>query len=60
MPGALDMDLPYGISSGFVFMGKQFTAFSVFREKDSQIRLSFFNAEKGLKIWQMQKQKSRK
>ena len=28
MPGALDMDLPYGISSGFVFMRKQFAAFS--------------------------------
>ena len=31
MPGALDMDLPYGISSGFVFMRKQFAAFSVVR-----------------------------
>jgi len=28
-------------------MRKQFAAFSVFREKDSHIRLSFFNEEKG-------------
>ena len=38
-------------------MRKQFAALSVFREKDSHIRLYFFNAEKGLKIWQTQKQK---